>query len=53
MSLSLKRMESTALRELSIILNREAKNELLKHITITGCDLSNDLSYCKIYFTKV
>ena len=35
MSLSLKRMESTALRELSIILNREAKNELLKHVTIT------------------
>ena len=51
MSLSLKRMESTALRELSIILNREAKNELLKHITITEVRITNDLSYMTVYYT--
>ena len=51
MSLSLKRMESTALRELSIILNREAKNELLKHITITEVRITNDLSYMTVFYT--
>ena len=49
MSLSLKRMESTALRELSIILNREAKNELLKHVTITEVRITNDLSYMTVF----
>ncbi|MBQ7642049.1 MAG: 30S ribosome-binding factor RbfA [Acholeplasmatales bacterium] len=51
MSLSLKRMESTALRELSIILNREAKNELLKHVTITEVRITNDLSYMTVFYT--
>jgi ribosome-binding factor A len=51
MSLSLKRMESTALRELSIILNREAKNELLKHITITEVRITNDLSYMTVFYS--
>ena len=52
MSLSLKRMESTALRELSIILNREAKNELLKHVTITEVRITNDLSYMTVFYTE-
>lgn len=51
MSLSIKRLESTALRELSIILNREAKNELLKHVTITEVRITNDLSYMTVFYT--
>ena len=51
MSLTIKRMESTALRELSIILSREAKNEFLKHLTITEVRITNDLSYMTIFYT--
>ena len=51
MSLTIKRLESTALRELSIILSREAKNDLLKRLTITEVRITNDLSYMTVYYT--
>ena len=31
----------------------EARDEILKSITITGCKVTNDLSYCKVYFTSL
>ena len=49
----IKRIESDILRYLSDILMNEASDELLKTITITAVDLTNDLSYCKIYFTSL
>ena len=51
MSLSLKRLESNALRELSIILSRDTKNKHLSHITITEIRITNDLSYMTVYYT--
>lgn len=51
MGLSLKRLESNALRELSIILSRDTKNKHLSHVTITEVRITNDLSYMTIYYT--
>lgn len=46
------RIASDIQRYLGDILINEVSDEILKHITITGCDLTNDLSYCKVYFTS-
>ena len=51
MSISLQRSESLALRELSLILLKESKNEYLKKITITEVRIKNDLSVMNIYYT--
>ncbi len=40
-------------RVISEILFDEARDELLKTITITGCKVSRDLSYAKVYFTSM
>ena len=53
MGLSLKRLESNALRELSIILSRDTKNKHLSHVTVTEVRITNDLSYAKVYFTTL
>jgi len=39
-------------RVISNILANESRDELLKTVTITGCTVSNDLSYAKVYFTS-
>ncbi len=51
MGISLQRLESLALRELSIILRKDAKNNYLSNITITEVRITKDLSYMKIYYT--
>ena len=51
MSISLQRSESLALRELSLILLKESKNEYLKKITITEVRIKNDLSLMSVYYT--
>ncbi len=38
-------------RELSNILLLDAKDEDFKHVTITDVEVSNDLSFAKVYFT--
>ena len=45
------RAASDIQRELANILLEDAKDEDFKHVTITACDVSNDLSFCKVYFT--
>ena len=40
-------------RNISEILATEARDDLLKTITITGCTVTNDLSFCKVYFTSL
>ena len=45
------RISSEVLRELSSIMLLEARDETLKHITLTGCEVTNDLSYAKVYYT--
>ena len=47
----LKRIGSQIVKEVSDILNNEARDKLMHTITITGCDVTNDLSFAKIYFT--
>ena len=47
------RIASDIQRYLGDILINEVNDEILKSITITGCDVTNDLSYCKIYFTSI
>jgi len=50
-NIKLGRISSDIQRELSSIMLLEAKDETLKHVTITGCDVTNDLSYANIYYT--
>ena len=45
------RIASDIQRYLGDILINEVNDEILK--SITGCDVTNDLSYCKIYFTSI
>lgn len=47
------KISSDMMRVISSILYEEARDELLKTITITGCKVSNDLSYAKVYFTSL
>lgn len=49
----IERLRSDIARAISDILANEASDELLKTITITGCNLTNDLSFCKVYFTSL
>ena len=51
MSVKIDRLESTFVKEISYILMKEVKDEDIKFVTITGCDITNDLSFAKVYFT--
>lgn len=50
--IKLKRIGSQIVKEVSDILNNVARDRIMHTITITGCDVSNDLSYAKVYFTS-
>ena len=52
-SLNVKRIESDIEKYIPMIIQRECHDELLKSITITGCSLAKDFSYCKVYFTSL
>lgn len=49
-SLKLKRIASQIAREISSILNEEAKNEVLKMVSITEVTVDADLTFAKVYF---
>ncbi len=49
----IERIESDIEKYIPIIIQRESTDELLKTITITGCKLAHDLSFCKVYFTSL
>ena len=51
MNLKGERVASDMQRELGNILLLESKDEDFKHVTITDCEVTNDLSFAKIYFT--
>ena len=51
MNLRIKRLESDFEKEISMLLQTEIKNPLLKSVVITGCHITNDLSFAKIYYT--
>ena len=51
MGVSLERLESLALRELSLILRNDAKNKKLSSITVTEVRITRDLSFMTVYYT--
>lgn len=51
-SLTLKRLESLSLRELSILLQNDPKNKNLSSVTITEVRITNDLSFMTIYYSS-
>lgn len=52
-SIKIKRINEQLLRAISEVLGHEANDELLKSITITAVDTTNDLSFAKVYFTSL
>ena len=50
-SLKSKKMGSLFTKEVSKIILEEVKEPKAKEATITGCDVTNDLSFAKVYFT--
>ena len=53
MSIKNERINSNMQKEISYIIANEVKNPNIKFITITACDVTNDLSYAKVYFTTL
>ena len=50
-SIKTKKIGSSIQKALMEIIFDDAKDSLLKSITITACDVNKDLSLCKVYFT--
>ena len=51
MNIKTERINHMIREEISKILMLEVKDENIKFVTVTDCDTSNDLSYCKVYVT--
>ena len=51
MSIRTDRIGSNFVKEISMILQTEIKDPNIKFVTITDCDVTNDLSFAKVYFT--
>ena len=50
-SVKINRISSDVLRELSSIMLLEARDETLKHVTLTGCEVTSDLGLARVYYT--
>lgn len=50
-NVKIERLNHTFMEEISSILMNEIKDENIKFVTITGVDITNDLSFAKVYFT--
>lgn len=53
MSIKTEKIGSNFVKEISYIIMNEIKDPDIKLVTITGCDVTNDLSYAKVYFTTL
>lgn len=51
MSLKTKKIGSMFVREISRIILEDVKDPEIKFVTLTACDVTNDLSFAKVYFT--
>lgn len=51
--IKLKRINSEITKCISQIIFEEARDTILKDITITASEVSSDLSSCKVYFTSL
>lgn len=52
-SLKSKKVGSEMVKVISEIIANESRDEILKTVTITACDVANDLSFAKVYFTSI
>lgn len=52
-SLKAKKVASEMVKVISGILLEDARDDILKTVTITACDVANDLSFAKVYFTSI
>lgn len=50
-NIKIERLNHAFMEEISNILMKEIKDEDISFVTITGVDITNDLSYSKVYFT--
>ena len=50
-SIKLARYNSLFVKEISSILQNEIKDPNIKFVTITDCEITNDLSFAKVYYT--
>ena len=53
MSVKINRLEHAFTEEISKIIHEEVKDKSIGFVSITGSDITNDLSYAKIYFTTM
>ena len=53
MSIKLDRINNMVVEQISYIIATEIKDEDIKFVTITGANVTNDLSFAKIYFTTL
>ncbi len=51
--IKLKRLEAELVKTIGEILLEESTDDLMKTITITGSEISADLSFAKVYFTSL
>lgn len=51
MSVKIERLNNLFLAELSKIIFKEIKNPIIKTVTLTAVEITNDLSFAKVYFT--
>ncbi len=51
MSIKIERLEHKFAIEISTIIKEEIKDDRINFITITDVDITNDLSYAKVYIT--
>ena len=53
MNVKIERLNNNFQQVISEILHEEVKDPNLKFVTITGCEITNDLSFCKVFFTTL
>ena len=51
MSIHIDRLNTIFLREISKILQQEIKDPNIRFVTVTGVEITNDLSFAKVYVT--
>lgn len=50
-SVKIERLNHTYQEEISMILMREMKDESIQFVTITGVEVTSDLSFAKVFYT--
>ncbi len=50
-TVKLERLNNAFMEQFNIIFGTEVKNPILKNVIVTSVQITNDLSYAKVYFT--